>query len=348
MSSALVSPEMRRVSVPLAGSICSTVDVPKAVTRAAELAPNSAEVQLNAAFVYKRRQNFRLRIEALRRAEALDPDNTRVRSFLVVTYRCVRDWRNAIQARDRLTIRASGANFFASRWSRARDEFRLSGNIDALKKAIAEEATAGEASAARLDFERFQTAMFERDYANAAHYLSQIAPESYAQAEFFEIASHTKAFYEALLAMASGSAPSLQEHALQTAEREILSSKTATSEPDRSKSLADLALIHALLGRKEEAIREAENAIEVMEGPPGSIEKNAMSSALALVYARTGETEKAVALIEHLLSSPCELQVGAVYNMTLTDLKWRWLWDPLRGHPRFQKLLAGPEPATTY
>ncbi|MGI9086221.1 MAG: hypothetical protein ACR2HH_00535, partial [Chthoniobacterales bacterium] len=81
---------------------------------------------------------------------------------------------------------------------------------------------------------------------------------------------------------------------------------------------------------------------------PGSIEKNALSSALALVYARTGESEKALDLIEHLLTLPSELQGGAVYSMTLTDLKWRWLWDPLRSHPRFQKLLAGPEPVTIY
>jgi len=42
------------------------------------------------------------------------------------------------------------------------------------------------------------------------------------------------------------------------------------------------------------------------------------------------------------------LQRGAVYNMTLTDLKWRWQWDPLRSHPRFQKILAEPEPKTIY
>ena len=65
-----------------------------------------------------------------------------------------------------------------------------------------------------------------------------------------------------------------------------------------------------------------------------------------MVYAQTGEPDKAIALIEHLLTVPVELQRGAVYNMTLTDLKWRWQWDPLRSHPRFQKILAAPEPTT--
>ena len=34
--------------------------------------------------------------------------------------------------------------------------------------------------------------------------------------------------------------------------------------------------------------------------------------------------------------------------MTLVDLRARWVWDPLRAHPRFQKLLAQPEPRTQY
>ncbi|CAN5477362.1 hypothetical protein BH18VER1_BH18VER1_22330 [soil metagenome] len=53
-------------------------------------------------------------------------------------------------------------------------------------------------------------------------------------------------------------------------------------------------------------------------------------------------------VIEHLLTIPVSVQRGAVSNMTLTDLKWRWVWDPLRTNSRFQKLLAGAEPTTVY
>ena len=50
---------------------------------------------------------------------------------------------------------------------------------------------------------------------------------------------------------------------------------------------------------------------------------------------------------ERLLSTP-----GAVHwpdfpnNITLADLRLRWEWDPLRSDPRFQKILAAPEPKT--
>ena len=64
--------------------------------------------------------------------------------------------------------------------------------------------------------------------------------------------------------------------------------------------------------------------------------------------ALVGEPDQALILIERLLSTP-----GAVIgwpdsprNITLADLRLRWEWDPLRSNPRFQKILAGPEPKT--
>jgi hypothetical protein len=78
------------------------------------------------------------------------------------------------------------------------------------------------------------------------------------------------------------------------------------------------------------------------------LQKNDASAALALIYARTGESDHAIELIEHLLTVPADLTDDAVYNMTVAELKWRWEWDPLRGDPRFQKILASPEPKTVY
>ena len=33
-------------------------------------------------------------------------------------------------------------------------------------------------------------------------------------------------------------------------------------------------------------------------------------------------------------------------SITLAELRLRWEWDSLRSNPRFQKILAGPEPKT--
>lgn len=56
---------------------------------------------------------------------------------------------------------------------------------DVLTKSIAEEATDSNVPAATLNFERFETAMFQRDYAEAARYLAQIPGETFGQDAFF-------------------------------------------------------------------------------------------------------------------------------------------------------------------
>jgi len=78
------------------------------------------------------------------------------------------------------------------------------------------------------------------------------------------------------------------------------------------------------------------------------LEKNAAAAALALIYARTGEPEEAIKLIERLLTGPANLSQLWVFSMTQADLKWRWVWDPLRNNPRFQRILSSPEPKTNY
>lgn len=312
------------------------------LNRAAELLPNSAEVPLTAAFIYKRQTRFRERIAVLHRAEALDPLNRTVLAKTIGTFRWVRDWREAMHAFDRRAV-VTPEGRCRSRWSRANDEFQLSGDINVLKKAIAEQPDA-DAPANRdfLNVAGYETAMLERDYAKAGRLLAPIPSELLGEAH--ELASpHLKAFHEALLAVATHS--EAKEQALELA-RGAVEKRLGLSSSDRPEQ--DLALLYAFLGRKDDAIQQAHQAIDHALGPAGTIEKNQALAALAMVYAQTGEPHKASDLIEHLLTVPGELQSGAVYNMTLTDLKWRWQWDPLRSHPRFQKILAGPEPKTVF
>ena len=58
-------------------------------------------------------------------------------------------------------------------------------------------------------------------------------------------------------------------------------------------------------------------------------------------------TDEAISRIERLLTTPFAVDYDDA-SITLSDLKQRWEWDPLRKDPRFQKILAGPEPKTVY
>jgi tetratricopeptide (TPR) repeat protein len=106
-----------------------------------------------------------------------------------------------------------------------------------------------------------------------------------------------------------------------------------------------LGLVNAYLGRNEEALRESRRAVDLVPAND-AIERPRYLTNLALVYALTGETEKAITLVEKLLTMP-SVEAGGVAPITLTQLRG-WKWDSLRSNPRFQKILAGPEPKTVY
>ncbi len=313
------------------------------LTRAAELSPNLAEVPLAAAIVYLRQGKIRERINALERAETLDPRDATVLGFLARTQRWVRDWPGALRTLERMRALLPDEPFIQSATRRALDEFRLTGDINVLQTAHAADEAAGVLDRGRLNFWRFQTAMLERDYAAAERFLAAVPAQFYEDNVF-----HQKSVQEALLAVARGADPEEASKALETARAEVamLLAPVATEKGAQADDLrSNLALLEALLGRKADAIRAAQRAIEFASGP---VEKTNPRAVLAVIHARTGEPEKAIALIEHLLTLPGVLQNDTAYNMTVTDLKWCWFWDPLRANPRFQKILAGPEPVTRY
>ncbi len=150
------------------------------LNRAADLLPNSAEVPLTAAFIYKRQNRFRDRIAALNRAEALDPRSRRVLGFLLVTHRL-----GARMARSLAHLRSprrAGAGHRAMA-AEPTTNFGMSGDINVLKKAIADSGqSGGPAKQDWPDVMRYELAVFERDYAEAARYLSAIPEKAFLQA----------------------------------------------------------------------------------------------------------------------------------------------------------------------
>ncbi|MDQ3414118.1 MAG: hypothetical protein M3480_03960, partial [Verrucomicrobiota bacterium] len=93
---------------------------------------------------------------------------------------------------------------------------------------------------------------------------------------------------------------------------------------------------------KEDALREARRAVELCPESKDAVAGPLYRARLAFVYAQTGEVEEAVSLVSQLLTTP------AADEINLARLRLSWEWDPLRNDPRFQALLAGPEPATVY
>ena len=312
------------------------------LSRAAELMPSSAEVPLTAAFIYKWQNKFRERIAALERATILEPRDTNVLNRLYMTFRWVRNWPEALRTRDQakslLPLNDRGKRLS---YGRAWDEFRMAGNIDSLKELITNPLSG--LGPEDLNLVRYQVAVLERDYPAAERFLGEV-PSKVFESFYWK---HPKSVEEASLAVARGADQTTVKRRVDSARREI---ETILSAPPRFSTRVDelhynLGLIYAFIGRKEDAIREGRLGVELSTGP---MEKNEASAALALIYARLGESDEAVQMIEHLLTVPAEFHPSEMHAMTLTELKCRWQWDPLRSNARFQKILAGPEPKTIY
>ena len=98
--------------------------------------------------------------------------------------------------------------------------------------------------------------------------------------------------------------------------------------------------IDAGLGRKDEAIREAQRAVDLM---PITKDQDALDRTysvvnLALVYAWTGERERALEQLEIVAAIPG----GPTYG----DLLLNPCWDVLRGDKRFDKIVAAAKAAS--
>jgi tetratricopeptide (TPR) repeat protein len=112
--------------------------------------------------------------------------------------------------------------------------------------------------------------------------------------------------------------------------------KTVQAEPNYGPAVCVLGLIDAGLGRREEALREGRRAIELLPVEKDAINGPAMIKYLAMIAAWVGDKDLA-----------CEqLAIAGRYpnSPSYGQLKLLPLWDPLRGNPRFEKILASLAP----
>jgi hypothetical protein len=99
-----------------------------------------------------------------------------------------------------------------------------------------------------------------------------------------------------------------------------------------------VAMFDAGLGRKEDAIREALRAVDLMPIAKSSLFGPRAVTNLALVYAWTGERDRALEQLEIIARVPA----GPTYG----DLRFNPCWDDLRGDLRFEKIVAAAKAAS--
>ena len=106
------------------------------------------------------------------------------------------------------------------------------------------------------------------------------------------------------------------------------------ADPEDGQVLCGLAMIDGELYRKEEAVNEGKKAIELMGNY--FFERPAVIADFALVCVQVGERDLAIEQLALVAKKPN----GPNYGW----LRLGPFWDPLRGDPRFEKILADLAP----
>jgi len=100
--------------------------------------------------------------------------------------------------------------------------------------------------------------------------------------------------------------------------------------------LCVLGLIDAGLGQKEEALREGRRAVELLPVEKDPINGIALVKYFAMIAAWVGDKDLACEQLAIALRPPSRLTYG--------ELKLLPFWDPLRGDPGFEKIVASLAP----
>jgi tetratricopeptide (TPR) repeat protein len=116
------------------------------------------------------------------------------------------------------------------------------------------------------------------------------------------------------------------------AVREIKPTPDTVVRPDANGTPSVLAQAYAGLGEKEKALQQATQAVKDYDGD--AVNQPPAQAVLAQIHARFGDIDSAIAALPHLLEVPA--------GITIANLKFDPLWDPLRKEPRFEKLCQNP------
>jgi len=299
---------------------------------ASRLSPSNGDARRLIAAIRRREGKWEEALEAYERVAQLDPQNPNTVREVLFTNTSMRRWPQAARWGERM--RAMAPASLVAKMQSGYVDFWWKGDTHLLQS-IVDQVPAGIDPDGSVTSCRWDVAMLRRDYSAAKTVLqtSAVSELSYTNA-----GTTPKIFFEGCIYLAQGDNVNAQK-SFELARPELEASvKEAPTSAERH---AGLGWLYAFMGRKDEAIREGQRAVELKPESKDAVDGTLMNGYLAFIYARVGENDLAIPLIERLLKIPGPVD-SANYSITINDLKYRWEWDPLRSDPRFQKLISSP------
>ena len=288
--------------------------------------PNDAGVPFFIGMIERRQGRWDESIRHVEKAVALDPHNVISISELATTYIALRRYDEAAKTLDS-ALKWKPLDFGMA-LVRALADMHWKADLGRWRAVVA--GAAGRPTDPNdLISTRLILALLERNY-----YAAQEALETPGLAEFDDNGFFIpREWNEGIIARGLGDNARANAALLAARQREAAA---AQDSPDDARALIVLGQIDAALGRTADAIREGERAAELLPPSKDAMNGGFVLERLARIYAQTGDVNRAVNFLENVAKVPC----GPTYGSLNLDQDW----DPLRGDPRFEKIVQSLAP----
>jgi serine/threonine-protein kinase len=268
--------------------------------------------------------------EALRnleRAVQVDPRNLYTLQHIAVLYGLLRRYAEEAAVLDRCV--AINPNDIDTRVARAHLDLYWKADPRPLHQIIDLIRAENPGAVPNVADRWFIYALAERDASAAEAALEALGENTFGN----DAVLFRRAFGDGLIArMTNDEAKARSAFSLARAEQE----KRVQAQPNYGPALCVLGLIDAGLGRREEALREGRRAVELLPVANDFINGVHMIEYFAIIAAWVGEKDLACEQLAIAARLP-----GYVSYGELKLLPW---WDPLRGDPCFEKIVASLAP----
>ena len=260
----------------------------------------------------------------LEHAVDLDPRNVFTLLAIADSYRDLRRYAEAASAYDRVLGITPDA--VKTKAARALVELEWKANTRPLRQLVDSVQTTSSIALADIADSWLLCALAERDAAAAKDALIASRENTPLNNDVFRF---NRPFVEGIIARMTKDDDKAR-YAFTDARSE--QEKLVQAQPSYGPPLVVLGLIDAALGRKEEAMREGRRAVELLPVERDSIKGALMIEYSAIIAAWVGDKDLACERLAAAVRYPSPLSYG--------DLKLLPFWDPLRGEPCFEQIVA--------
>jgi serine/threonine-protein kinase len=284
--------------------------------------PNGAFIFALPAYMARRQGHWEKSARNLERAANLDPRSVFLFQGAAHSYQYQRHFVEAAQALDRgLAIVPGDA---VMRVWRAQIDLESRADTQPGREVIQKILTEDPSAVDAICEQWLYFALCQRNAAEMRRALASFPQEGVIRRDL----RMPRSFFAGLAARAQDDAAAA-ETAFTAARTEM--EKIVREQPDYAQAFSTLGMSDAALGHKIDAVREGRRAVELLPITKDAWTGAEMLTNLAIIYAWVGESDLAIKQLEELVQIPSPLSYG--------ELRLHPFWDPLRGDPRFERLL---------